>query len=410
MTNKIFKSAILDFSVSAQNAKANVPQILFNTQDSGGTARLIFTAKKEDNSLPLSSAAKITLAMVMSVGEEYESKYVVNPVITNRAKGIFEYSLTDDQISHNGQVNAELYVKYPEQAMQINRFNFEIEKAMIDDNFFPVATYYVERWDNYEKIFDESVAELSNKLEALDVRADNIQTQFDSFNPSQFVKKIGDTLTGNLQFDGVPTIFQAKQSNAWWYRLTSENSTTCQQSLFPTIVSGINGIQGAGYNFKQAYLKLNNVDVETVTGAQARADKALDDAKTDSQAKANQALIDANIYTDNSSKEKLVWSGSSYFLDTHTFSWDAAKVKHGVLLEFSRYDPGTGVLDYGYIQYFFSKEYLVRNNNKATWLNMPGATDGAKKTVRLTPTSVSGDATNGQAPSTSYALRTVAIF
>ncbi|EOG9405069.1 hypothetical protein ACLLE7_003247, partial [Listeria monocytogenes] len=27
MTNQIFKSAILDFSVSAQNAKANVPQI-----------------------------------------------------------------------------------------------------------------------------------------------------------------------------------------------------------------------------------------------------------------------------------------------------------------------------------------------------------------------------------------------
>ncbi|EOV5459292.1 phage baseplate upper protein, partial [Listeria innocua] len=136
----------------------------------------------------------------------------------------------------------------------------------------------------------------------------------------------------------------------------------------------------------------------------------LADAKADSQAKANQALIDANVYTDNSSKEKLVWSGSSYFLDTHTFSWDAAKVKHGVLLEFSRYIPGTGVQDYGYIQYFFSKEYLVRNNNKATWINMPGATDAAKKTVRLTPTSVSGDATNGQAPSTSYALRTVAIF
>lgn len=46
MTNQIFKSAILDFSVSAQNAKANVPQIKFSTQDSGGTARLKFTAKK----------------------------------------------------------------------------------------------------------------------------------------------------------------------------------------------------------------------------------------------------------------------------------------------------------------------------------------------------------------------------
>lgn len=122
------------------------------------------------------------------------------------------------------------------------------------------------------------------------------------------------------------------------------------------------------------------------------------------------SVLSSQTYTDNSSKETLVWSGSSYFLDTHSFSWDDTKVKHGVLLEFSRYAPGTGVLDYGYIQYFFSKEYLVRNNNKATWLNMPGATDGAKKTIRLTPTSVSGDATNGQSPSTSYALRVVSYF
>lgn len=279
MTNKIFKSAILDFSVSAQNAKANVPQILFNTQDSGGTARLIFTAKKEDNSLPLSSAAKVTLAMIMSVGKEYESKYVVYPEITNRTKGTFEYSLTDNQISHDGQVNAELYVKYQNQSMQIHRFSFVIEKAMIDDNFFPVATYYVERWDDYEKIFDESFERLNTKLTSIDKKADDVKKQLDDIKPDQFVKKTGDTLAGTLQFDGVPTIFQAKQNNAWWYRLTSENSTTYQQSLFPAIVSGINGIQGSGYNFKQAYLKLNNVDVETVTGSQTKADKALNDAK-----------------------------------------------------------------------------------------------------------------------------------
>ncbi|EJQ6747496.1 BppU family phage baseplate upper protein, partial [Listeria monocytogenes] len=80
MTNQIFKSAILDFSVSAQNAKANVPQICFNTQDTGGTAKLIVKTKKDDAKLPLSSAAQITLAMRMSVGKEYESTYVVNPV------------------------------------------------------------------------------------------------------------------------------------------------------------------------------------------------------------------------------------------------------------------------------------------------------------------------------------------
>lgn len=359
MTNKIFKSAILDFSVSAQNAKANVPQILFNTQDSGGTARLIFTAKKEDNSLPLSSAAKVTLAMIMSVGKEYESKYVVYPEITNRTKGAFEYSLTDNQISHDGQVNAELYVKYPNQSMQIHRFSFVIEKAMIDDNFFPVATYYVERWDDYEKIFNDSVARLSTKLDELGEKADNLQIQFDSMNPEEFAQKIELTTHTNN---------------------TSIHVTDTDKTI---------------WNSK-----------ETVEGAQNKADKVLNDTT----AKINAALVESKNYTDNTHKETVVWSGASYFLDTHVFSWDSTKVKHGVLLDFSRYAPGTGVLDYGYIQCFFSKEYLVRNNNKATWIDMPGATDGAKKTIRLTTSSVSGDASNGQAASTNYALRAVTIF
>ncbi|EHF6378867.1 BppU family phage baseplate upper protein [Listeria monocytogenes] len=190
MTNQIFKSAILDFSVSAQNAKANVPQICFNTQDTGGTAKLIVKAKKDDANLPLSSAAQITLAMRMSVGKEYESTYVVNPVITRRADGIFEYSLTDDQISHDGQTNAELYVKYTNQSMQIHRFSFIIEKAMIDDNFLPAVTYYVARWDDYEKIFNEKVDILQNEIDNLHEQATELKITLESLNPDQFPKKV----------------------------------------------------------------------------------------------------------------------------------------------------------------------------------------------------------------------------
>lgn len=268
-------------------------------------------------------------------------------------------------------------------------FEIIVEKDAMQDNIelesFDPTINELKRY--LEDHLGDSVAIANQALEdaqEAQVYMDKLQIQFDTINMNQFVKKTGDTLTGALQFDGIPTLFQAKLNSVWWYRITSENSTSYQQSLYPAIVSGINGVQGAGYNFKQDYLRLNNVDVETVVGSQLK--------------------------IDNMHKETLVWSGSSYFLDTHIFSWDATKVKHGVLLEFSRYIPGTGVQDYGYIQYFFSKEYLVRNNNKATWVNMPGATDAAKKTIRLTPTSVSGDATNGQAPSTSYALRTISYF
>ncbi|WP_270996898.1 BppU family phage baseplate upper protein [Listeria seeligeri] len=350
--------------------------------------------------------------------------------IIDELKGILSYQIPNDFLMHTGTVQGQVYISVnnTEETVTEAEFIFEIEDALINKITSDIKIKYIRIFDDLKKDIEKKIKKIIADIDSgddyvtaiqnvsidaitkINAKYDDLQTRFDNLNPSQLAKKTGDTFTGSLQFDGVPTIFQAKQNSVWWYRLTSENSTTYQQSLFPAIVSGINGAQGAGYNFKQAYLKLNNVDVETVTGSQAKADKALADAKTDASAKVVQALVDANIYTDNSSKETLVWSGSSYFLDTHIFSWDATKVKHGVLLEFSRYTPGTGVQDYGYIQYFFSKEYLVRNNNKATWVNMPGATDAAKKTIRLTPTSVSGDATNGQAPSTSYALRAVTIF
>ncbi|MBC1485979.1 phage baseplate upper protein [Listeria seeligeri] len=189
MENQIFKSAILDFSVSSQHAIAEVPKITFSTQDSGGTAKLIFATKKDGVSLSLSNAAEISLAMIMSVGKDYESRYLVNPTIIDRVKGLIEYSLTDDQIGHDGQVEAELYVKYQNQTMQINRFSFSIEKAMIDDDFMPVQTYYVEKWDDYDKIFDDKVSVLQSEIDDLQAQSNDVRQQFDSFNLNQFTQK-----------------------------------------------------------------------------------------------------------------------------------------------------------------------------------------------------------------------------
>lgn len=324
--------------------------------------------------------------------------------IIDELKGILSYQIPNDFLMHTGTVQGQVYISVnnTEETVTEAEFIFEIKDALINKITSDIKIKYIRIFDDLKKDIEKKIKKIIADIDSgddyvtaiqnvsidaitkINAKYDDLQTRFDNLNPSQLAKKTGDTFTGSLQFDGVPTIFQAKKNSVWWYRITSENSTSYQQSLYPAIVSGINGVQGAGYNFKQDYLRLNNVDVETVVGSQLK--------------------------IDNMHKETLVWSGSSYFLDTHIFSWDATKVKHGVLLEFSRYAPGAGVLDYGYIQYFFSKEYLVRNNNKATWINMPGAIDGAKKTVRLTSGSVQGDASNGLAPSTSYALRTVSYF
>ncbi|EAG6315075.1 TPA: BppU family phage baseplate upper protein [Listeria monocytogenes] len=187
--NVIHKNGVYDFNVTTEEDKP-LQKSVFYTQDSGGTARLIFNIDKDNQDLVLSSAAELELAMILAKGTESESKYLVKPTITDGVRGIAEYVLTDSQISHAGTAIAELYIKYKNsQAMRVYKFSFEIKKALIDSDFFPVKEYYVERWDDYEKIFDESFERLNTKLDDVDKKADDLKTQFDAMQPAQFAQK-----------------------------------------------------------------------------------------------------------------------------------------------------------------------------------------------------------------------------
>ncbi|HHR2079507.1 TPA: BppU family phage baseplate upper protein [Listeria monocytogenes] len=187
--NVIHKNGVYDFNVTTQEDKP-LQKAVFYTQDTGGTARLIFNIDKDNQDLGLSSAAELELAMILAKGTESESKYLVKPTIIDGVRGIAEYALTDSQISHAGTAIAELYIKYKNsQAMRVYKFEFEIKKALIDSDFFPVAEFYVERWDDYEKIFDESFERLNTKLDDVDKKADDLKTQFDDMQPSQFAQK-----------------------------------------------------------------------------------------------------------------------------------------------------------------------------------------------------------------------------
>ncbi|HBZ6329981.1 TPA: BppU family phage baseplate upper protein [Listeria monocytogenes] len=187
--NVIHKNGVYDFNVTTQEDKP-LQKSVFYTQDSGGTARLIFNIDKDNQDLVLSSAAELELAMILAVGKESESKYLVKPTVVDGVRGIAEYTLTDSQIAHDGDAIAELYIKYKNsQAMRVYKFSFEIKKALIDSDFFQVAEFYVERWDDYEKIFDESFERLNTKLDDVDKKADDLKTQFDDMQPAQFAQK-----------------------------------------------------------------------------------------------------------------------------------------------------------------------------------------------------------------------------
>lgn len=181
----MYKSAIFNFEVSVEQTKAPTSNVAFSTQDSGGTARLVFNIDKEKINLPLSNAVTAQMIMIMSD----KSRYIVNPTITDRIKGQAMYSLTDEQLTHSGKVQCELYITYPEQGLQIHKFEFTIEKALIDSNIVPIITYYVQSWNEWETYFQSEMDALQSELDKLQDQATSLQGQFDSFDPAQFAQK-----------------------------------------------------------------------------------------------------------------------------------------------------------------------------------------------------------------------------
>lgn len=217
-----------------------------------------------------------------------------NLVIIDGENGRFDYTFTKEAFSVAGIVdNARFILSKNNTELQSEMdikstcsFEFEVKsdalqgKISVDDFSSDIV--------KFEKdliYLSDEISDLDTKIDAetskLQTEADDLQQQFDNLDPTQFLPKSGGTMTGALQFDGIPTLFQAKLNSVWWYRLMSDDGSTHQQSYYPVVVEGMDGAQGPGYDFKQDYVRLNDIDLETVPGAQSKADQALADAKTD---------------------------------------------------------------------------------------------------------------------------------
>lgn len=177
MSGEIYKNGAYEFNVTAKN-DIHLPNYVFYTQDKG-TAKIIFDVSKDGLSLSLTEVEEVSLAMILSKGKKYESTYIVKPEIIDDS--IIEYVLTDNQISHSGTADCELYIKFKNgKGMRIYRFQFEIKKALIDDEFLPTAERYVTQWEDYEAILNNKYKDLKEQSEKLKEEQDEIKDDIQS--------------------------------------------------------------------------------------------------------------------------------------------------------------------------------------------------------------------------------------
>ncbi|EAC9042653.1 hypothetical protein AB6M11_001590 [Listeria monocytogenes] len=125
--------------------------------------------------------------------------------------------------------------------------------------------------------------------------------------------------------------------------------------------------------------------------------------------KANAALNSAKDYVDTIGEGTVIFKGSNLMGAGQSYKWDASKVKFGMTLLFSRYDPNNNTpQDYYYFPVFVSKAQLVEIAGGGILIQMPSVTYGDRKYLYVSTSGVSGHADNSKY--NSWALRQVTIM
>ncbi|APT45948.1 phage baseplate upper protein [Bacillus safensis] len=160
----IRKNGPLEFDANAYTSSSITTNINFWTQDRQ-TARLIFKLTKDGVPLPL-AAVTGKLVLVMSDG----SRFIRDVTIVDRMNGHAEYVLSNQEVNHYGNVQAELNLYYTNnQSLSVHQFSFNISKSLIDQDIVPITEYYVDEFealrDKINALYDESTQTLEDLRE-----------------------------------------------------------------------------------------------------------------------------------------------------------------------------------------------------------------------------------------------------
>lgn len=317
----IYNDAKQSFEITASTKRKITTGIQFSTQDID-TARLIFTLTKDGEPLPL-SAVSGKLVMFMADG----SRFIKNVDIVDPVGGVAQYVLTSDEIKHYGTVNAELNLYYANnQALSVHKFSFNIDRALVDTDIAPIAEYYIDDFEaliaKVNELYDEAIAtmeELRQKFSDLE----NIETKTGAQEKADAAEASAKAYT-DVHANNKTIHITADERTTW----NAKETTSGSQSKADKVLVDAKAYTDTHANrtdnphgVTKAQLGLANVkDVEqaaktdfdthvadivkhvtadertawnakeTTTGAQAKADKALTDAKAYTDTKVGQLV------------------------------------------------------------------------------------------------------------------------
>ncbi|MBC2389081.1 BppU family phage baseplate upper protein [Listeria booriae] len=204
MNENVYKELGATLQVSSLNSAPVTLNGSFSTQDKN-TARLSFRMKGDNLQLDTVEACVYLSSKTLKSEATATIDTAYNTV---------SYVLSDEEISHAGNIDGELYLRYPNgQILSAHRFRFKIDRALIDQNVEIVeAVYnttierlmqeYRDKFNNLDIESERQLAEIASKLNTAQASADATRVEVEgykkTFEDNQALNKSGDTATGSL--------------------------------------------------------------------------------------------------------------------------------------------------------------------------------------------------------------------
>lgn len=165
------KQGDLNLAISADKKYVIKANIQFSTQDSG-TAELYFRFFQDGQPIAKQAGYSGQLFLLMQDG----SSFLVDVEIVESAENLeARYVLTDDQVSHYGDVQAEVYLyDGNNNSISVHKFEFVIDQALVDQDITPVAEYYVSSFNELKTLIQADADELNTKIADLEDKFDDL--------------------------------------------------------------------------------------------------------------------------------------------------------------------------------------------------------------------------------------------
>lgn len=246
--NKIYKDNNQILTIQAETKSILNTKVEFFSFDSD-TARFIFKLQKDQQPLPISTAAKIFVVLKFTVNGIEKKRILDSTVdeeltVQDSTEGTISLVIPSEYRGYVGMVTGGVYVQFDNgQSLDCGYFRFTMKKSMIDETLEDMSDFYV---STFESLHEQILTQSSETQELLDTITTEVAALEENYAPQL------NTLTAQLaDTASVRGTFHDTLTSIGYARLIAHrglNYIAPENTLVACEWAGIHGFWGSEFD------------------------------------------------------------------------------------------------------------------------------------------------------------------